>query len=127
MVSSLLVKKTLLTFYGFNTSASRQVPAEGMLVHADWQVNMKVTPTKPLQITTDTSLSLLDHASIGCHSRETPLINPGQWDSFGGLIRCPVSPLWLLAIISDHYVVESHTHFHSSLTGKMLCKVFNAF
>ena len=46
MVSSLLVKKTLLTFYGFSTSASRQVPAEGMLVHADWQVNMKVTPTK---------------------------------------------------------------------------------
>lgn len=46
MVSSLLVKKTLLTFYGFSTSASSQVPAEGMLVHADWQVNMKVTPTK---------------------------------------------------------------------------------
>ena len=39
-------KETLLTFYGFSTSASRQVPAEGMLVRADWQVNMEVTPTK---------------------------------------------------------------------------------
>ena len=91
------------------------------------RLTWKSHPLKPLQITTDTSFSILDHASIGCHSRETPFINPGQWDSFEGLIRCPVSHLWLLAIIPDHYVVESHTHFHSSLTSKMLCKVFNAF
>lgn len=88
------------------------------------RLTWKSHPLKPLQITTDTSFSLLDHASIGCHSREAPRINPGQWDRFGGLIRCPVTPLWLLAIIPDHYVVESHTQFPSSLTSKMPCKVF---
>ena len=87
-----MIGEALLMSYGFNTQfslaglASRQASAQGVVLHADWQVSVRVTPTK---ISPNSGRCFLLSAKIvplyDLDSRETLPINPGQWDSCRGV------------------------------------------
>lgn len=105
---------------GLNQLVSRYQP---VMVHADQQVCVGVTPTKTsLNRSTYCGLLLSYLYKTSTQGKYCPL-------TLGiiveGLIRCPVSPSRCL-LHSTTKEQESHTHSHSSQTSETHCKVFTS-